>query len=281
MSEGHKVHYCPPMAGRVGRILCNTNGSVLSTWEQANVTCHTCIGLMAKIYNDGQAKVHRSLLFTEDTPLCNQNRRLPMELVTADNNAVTCGSCKRSMKTSWGIDIDAPKPRKKNTMATKKNKATRPKRKMTVAQRKKIWDQITPGTTVDIWFAKIEDFNIDMFGDLTTESGDLPRQFLAQIAKGEAVRCIASGEWSEYEQTFDLPCGDEHELFHHEAVIHAASIVALGTTKRLRLDSIDETMVLDANNKKAIKIGCRTLNKADADKAAHAIFEWLGYEVIE
>jgi len=232
-----------------------------------------------------QAKIHRSLSFTEDTPLCNQNIRLPTELVTGDNNAVTCGSCKRSMKHSWGVDIDAPKPRKRNDMATKKKttkkKSTKCAPKMTVTQKCKVFDQITPGALVDIKFSGIETFAIDYDGDIEmTHSGVLlPRSMLCGIANGEYHTFEADEEFGSEVNDALHSEGEAFSFSPADPCIYAIVITEHGTkTARVRLNSINETMVLKEGESE-ISIGCRSLTKKDAEAAATAIFKWLGYEV--
>lgn len=226
-------------------------------------------------------KIHRisNLGRCGNIPLCNMNVKVAADRITSDNDAVTCGSCHRSMWRSWGME---PPPTLSRNLGGRKQDTMTKKKKMTTPQKRKVWNEITPNALVDITFADISKFHIDYNGDLTMDvsAESLPREILASIAKGTPVQFEADSDWD--------PEGGEEGLHYEnceyvfrmaDPCIFAIKITQQGKRRsRVYLGSLNETMVLEEGNAN-IDIGCQSLSRADAEAAAIAIFEWLGYEV--
>lgn len=161
-----------------------------------------------------------------------------------------------------------------------KTKTKRPK-KMTTAQKRKVWKEITSEAEIAISFASIQSFDIDEDGDIRLAGGPstcLPHTMLGQIVSGTPVTFYADEEHSPDDFLLWID-GGEFYLPPDSDCIHAIEITQHGTKRtRIELGSIDEEMVLVADSD-AIDIGCRRLSKKDAEAAAIAIFEWLDYEV--
>lgn len=153
---------------------------------------------------------------------------------------------------------------------------------MSISQKRKVWEQINGGADVKIWFTPIQTFNIDFDGDMELPGGGhamLPRDWLADLVAGNGIEFTADSEWGVDEERWFESDGESWNFGPTDSFIHAVKISKPGTSRHLRLASIDETMILDSKSSDHISIGCRTLMKEDAEKAAIAIFEWLGYEV--
>jgi hypothetical protein len=162
---------------------------------------------------------------------------------------------------------------------------TKPKlpKKMTVAQKRKLFKALTPGSMVNITFAPIDAFEIDFDGDITMDRSGvtLPREMLSAIAGRTSEQFEVDSDWDDEDggNPGFYQDGDDFYFEPGDPCIHAITIAKHGKkVRRLLLRSLDETLEI-REGEPHITIGCRTLDKEDAEKAATAIFEWLGYEV--
>lgn len=164
-------------------------------------------------------------------------------------------------------------------------KAKRPK-KMTPAQKRKVWGQINPNAIVDIAFADIGAFTIDEDGDIYLDHGYcLDRSLLSMIVAGATLSFEVDEDFGEGDACFGDSSssfyldGNEYTFSPGDKCIHSIAISKHGNRRtHVEMKSIEETMTLEEGSQ-TVSIGCRSLSKNDAEKAATAIFKWLGYEV--
>ena len=161
-----------------------------------------------------------------------------------------------------------------------KKKSTRKAAKMTSAQKRKVWSEITPNAMIDIKFCGIETFDIDYDGDLSLQFGVmLPRTMLGAIASGRPQQFEADEEFDPEDYGTVYHDGDDFQFNPTDPCIHSIVITQPGKRRvRVELSSISETMVLE-DGSDTISIGCRSLNKKDAELAGVAILKWCGWDI--
>ncbi len=164
---------------------------------------------------------------------------------------------------------------------SKKKKSTKRPAKMTNAQKRKVWNEITPGALVDIKFTSIDTMEIDSDGDISLECGVmLPRSMLGVIASGSHQQFEAGDNFDPDDYDTLYHEGDEYNFNPADPCIRSIVISQPGTRRaRVYLPSLEETMILE-DGSGTIEIGCRSLNKKDAEAAAVAILKWLDWDII-